>query len=196
MTAAQDIRARQRWGCSHEEYLTLRCKPMRTFQAQRGKAGCRGIRWELTLWQWWTIWQDSSHWEHRGRGQGYVMCRRGDVGPYAIGNVFIATNIENLSNSASKVSDLPIGVVSTGKRYRAQREVDGKFYHLGLHETPELAHAAYLSLGPIGRPSITSIQFIGAHTDEATAVAPPSPRSQVAAVAHSFNSIPDIARRT
>lgn len=88
--------ARQKWGCSHAEYLALRCKPMRTFQAQRNNAHKRGIGWELTLWQWWTIWQESGHWEARGRGDGYVMCRKGDLGPYRPDNVYIATGSQNI----------------------------------------------------------------------------------------------------
>jgi hypothetical protein len=43
------------------------------------------------------------------------------------------------------------------------------------------------------RPS-TNPQFIGAHPDEATAIYAPNP-PPVVAVAHSFNNIPDIARR-
>lgn len=43
------------------------------------------------VWEWWTIWQMSGRWEERGRGHGYMMCRKGDVGPYALGNVVIAT---------------------------------------------------------------------------------------------------------
>jgi hypothetical protein len=139
------------WGCSLEQYLELRamCKPMRVFQAQRKNARHRGVGWKLNFWQWWTIWQKSGHWEHRGRGQGYVMCRHGDEGPYAVGNVFIAPSIVNVSD-ANNISGLPIGVSDRGRRYRAMRMLGGKMHRLSLHETPESAHAEYLSLGPIG----------------------------------------------
>lgn len=150
--ARRDQRAMEKWGCSFEQYLMLRRmkKPTRTYQHQKQTASDRGIRWEFNLWQWWTVWQESGHWAHRGPGQGYVMCRRGDLGPYAGGNVFIAPSIVNCSDRASKLSNLPIGVSVKRKRFLAKRMIDGRIYRLGAHETPELAHAAYLSLGPIG----------------------------------------------
>jgi hypothetical protein len=50
----------------------------------------RGIDFNLTYTEWWNIWQASGHWEQRGRKAGqYCMSRIGDIGPYAIGNVFI-----------------------------------------------------------------------------------------------------------
>jgi len=69
--------------------------PRGAFSGQKRNAKARGIGWELTFWQWWTIWQQSGHWEERGRGQGYMMCRYGDVGPYAVGNIYIATGVHN-----------------------------------------------------------------------------------------------------
>jgi hypothetical protein len=53
------------------------------------------IGWELNLWQWWSIWQRSGKWEQRGRGSRYGMCRFNDTGPYASGNVYIATCVDN-----------------------------------------------------------------------------------------------------
>jgi hypothetical protein len=144
-------KSQRNWGCSVADYLSLRCKPMRGFQQHRKNARQRGIGWELSLWQWWTIWQESGHWDHRGSGQGYVMCREGDIGPYTVGNVFIAPGIVNCSDKAAKRANLPIGVTYTKHgRYRATRMFDGKRNRLGVYEVPELAHAAYLSLGPIG----------------------------------------------
>jgi hypothetical protein len=151
-TARRDQRAMEKWGCSYEQYLMLRRmkKPTRAYQYQKRTAGDRGIGWEFNLWQWWTVWQESGHWAHRGPGQGYVMCRHGDVGPYAVGNVFIAPGIVNCSDRATKLSNLPVGVTAKRKRFVAKRMVDGHLYRLGVYETPELAHAAYLTLGPIG----------------------------------------------
>lgn len=149
---AREKHALAKWGCTYSQYLSLRCKPMRCFQAQRGNAGRRGIGWELNLFQWWTIWQKSGHWTDRGPGQGYVMCRQGDEGPYAIGNVFIAPGIINCSETKRKIADLPIGVsTKSGLTFRATRCIKGKRHKLGLHSTSHQAHAAYLSLGPIGR---------------------------------------------
>lgn len=156
--AVRDEKSMKRWGCSYANYRTLRGKPTRAFIEQRRNAGVRGIGWELTLHQWWSIWQQSGHWAQRGRGQGYCMCRKGDVGPYAIGNVFIATSRENSSTGKGKKSGLPMGVSKVVKgsyvAYIAHRCVGGKRKHLGSFKAPELAHAAYLAADPGVAPSL------------------------------------------
>lgn len=66
--------------------------PVGAFTIQKRNAQLRGITWDLTLWDWWRIWQQSGKWEQRGRaGDAYVMCRFKDEGGYSIGNVYIAT---------------------------------------------------------------------------------------------------------
>ena len=96
--AARDDRSMKKWGCPWSQYVLLRDagKPVRAYHSQRQNAATRGIGWELTLWQWWTIWKESGHWEERGRGQAYAMCRKLDQGPYSVDNVYIATNAENM----------------------------------------------------------------------------------------------------
>lgn len=69
--------------------------PIGAFNCQRNSAANRGIDWKLTLWEWWTIWQESKRWEDRGRGHGYMMCRFGDAGAYEVGNVYISTGVHN-----------------------------------------------------------------------------------------------------
>jgi hypothetical protein len=66
------------------------------FLVQRNKAAERGIVWRLSYEQWFDIWEKSGHLHERGKRRGeYVMCRYGDTGPYAVGNVRIATVTEN-----------------------------------------------------------------------------------------------------
>lgn len=161
--AKDDARYMHRWGCTvgqHRELLRIGRDmmasgigrdrtPTGAFQAQRRNAANRGIGWELTLWQWWTIWQESGHWDERGRcGVSYVMCREGDTGPYAVGNVFIATNIDNVSSSKHKKSGLPTGVSQARSgRFCAHRQINGSVVRLGTFDTAEIAHAAYLVAG-------------------------------------------------
>lgn len=72
--------------------------PIGAFRNQRNNALSRGIPWDLTLWDWWRIWQQSGKWDQRGRaGDAYVMCRFKDEGGYTIGNVYIATLRHNSS---------------------------------------------------------------------------------------------------
>lgn len=151
--AAKEAECLARYGCTLAQMKTLRASPgypIRKFSAQRKNAHRRGIGWGLNLWQWWTIWQESGRWSERGRGQGYVMCRVSDSGPYEIGNVFIASAIENCSVQKRKKSGLPTGVVRVRSRFVAQRMIGGREYHLGTFATPDEAHAAYLAFhGPV-----------------------------------------------
>lgn len=98
----RDARAIRMWGCSYREYVGIlkhKGKPTYAYWAQRKNALYRGIGWELNLWQWWSIWQKSGHWNERGRGRdGFGMCRLNDVGPYAVDNVYIATNSEKMKD--------------------------------------------------------------------------------------------------
>lgn len=71
-------------------------KARQEFASQRSGAARRGIGWELTFDQWLDIWAESGHYAKRGP-TGYVMARKWDDGPYAIGNVEIQTAQENHS---------------------------------------------------------------------------------------------------
>lgn len=160
--ASRDDDFLRRHGCTVAQYRLLRQigndmrasgagpyqPPLRAYHQQKHNAKQRGIGWELTLWQWWKIWDDSGHWERRGRGQGYVMARYGDSGPYAVGNVEIIPAAINCSLANNK-SDLPCcGVRRANKReYEASRQIDGIRKKLGRFPTPEQAHAAYLAAG-------------------------------------------------
>ena len=93
------------WGCSLEFNKIMGKQhingtPKNCFVRQRNKAKQRGISWELTLKQWWDIWQDSSHWHERGIGSGkYVMARECDLGPYSADNIKIITHNQNSKES-------------------------------------------------------------------------------------------------
>lgn len=164
--ASMDAKCFKRWGCTYVQWQELvkigkemrragkshSTTPTGGWCSQRSNSRKRGIPFELSLWQWWTIWQSSGKWEERGRGQGYVMCRIGDEGPYAVGNVYIDTAVHNCSSAPRKRKhDLPTGVSKVEKgnyvAYVASRQRYGVMKHLGSFKTPELAHAAYLMAG-------------------------------------------------
>lgn len=100
--AAKDEKYLRRYGCTYSQFKSLTpFNAVRGFNDQKAGAAVRGIGWELNLWQWWTLWQNSGHWAERGRGRGkYAMCRHGDDGPYAVGNIYIATNEQNIRDGA------------------------------------------------------------------------------------------------
>lgn len=106
----RDDACMRKYGCTHEQYQILMGiqrnaesrdrGPIGAYARQKNSAAQRGIPFTLTLWQWWTIWQESGHWEQRGRGRGmYCMARIGDSGAYEVGNVRIVTNEENIAES-------------------------------------------------------------------------------------------------
>lgn len=71
---------------------------------QAKKEGRPQIEFQLTFPQWWTIWQRSGRWEERGNRAGhYVMCRKNDIGPYAVGNVFIGSFSRNVADRNKSV---------------------------------------------------------------------------------------------
>ena len=88
-------------GKTQKTGLDYRDPRQRAYIDQRGHAAQRGIAWELTFTQWWDLWEDK--WEQRGRKKGeYQMCRTGDTGPYAVGNVRIDTSDSNKSEAKRK----------------------------------------------------------------------------------------------
>lgn len=97
----RDKRCLRKYGCDYRQYRQILKQPnhpVRRFIEQKRNAKERGVGWELNLWQWWSLWLTSGHWENRGRGEGYAMCRLNDAGPYAPDNVYIATNRENIQD--------------------------------------------------------------------------------------------------
>lgn len=85
-------------GCSLSEYKSAGTAAHRAFIGQKRTAWARGIEWDFVFWDWWRVWQQSGEWGRRGVS-GFVMARRGDVGPYAPWNVEIKTSSENIKES-------------------------------------------------------------------------------------------------
>lgn len=71
-------------------------QPIEKFKQQKRQAKQRGIPWEMTFDEWYGFWLESGKWHLRGKRKGqFVMARYGDVGAYALGNVFICDASEN-----------------------------------------------------------------------------------------------------
>lgn len=180
---AREARCMKLYGCTLAQYRDLRrigkamttngkgyaCTPLGAFNTQRCNAAVRDIGWELTFWQWWTIWQQSGKWGERGRGNGYVMSRHGDKGPYALGNVAIIPGPQNTSEGTRKRHDLPCGVVEHRPgRYSAKRMLGGVIHNLGIYSNPAEAHAAYLAAAPVFFESVRD-QSVADRSNFATA---------------------------
>lgn len=98
----KDSRVKRIYGCSYalwEElgghtYKTANgddpSQPIYKFRNIRNQCKHNGIEWNLTLEQWWDIWQKSGQWKNRGTKKGqYVLARKDKSKPYKIGNVHV-----------------------------------------------------------------------------------------------------------
>lgn len=73
--------------------------PRGKFSQHKKNAKVRGIPFELTFVEWLRVWVESGHFDERSNktADGYVMARRGDRGPYAVGNVEIVAHRINVA---------------------------------------------------------------------------------------------------
>lgn len=97
--AALDAKYLKRFGIHRADYLAIPAKARLAYSQQRRNASSRNIAWQMSISEWWGVWQDSGKWSKRGRGDGYCMGRKGDCGPYSVENVYICTVAENFSHS-------------------------------------------------------------------------------------------------
>lgn len=86
-------------GCWNSNNRAAAHPIVKAYLNQRHTADTRKIAWRFNLAEWWKVWDDSGHWEQRGRGQGYCMARWADDGPYSPDNVYICTISQNFSDS-------------------------------------------------------------------------------------------------
>lgn len=106
--AKRDATVLRHFGCDYATARTLNNgAPFKqpgtraeAFFRQKRSAGQRGIDWCMTFPEWCRVWDESGKVALRGRGRGrYCMSRKGDAGPYSVGNVRIITNEENIAES-------------------------------------------------------------------------------------------------
>lgn len=170
VSARRDARCMRVYGCSFESLESILGKDVvltshrtaRAYVQHKRNSGWRGIEFLLTFTQWWAVWQKSGKWKQRGRGQGYVMARTGDVGPYAVGNVYICTQSQNSKDSflktpasarAAKRAANPNakGTLGSGKGWSFDKTCKSRPYRvvvrnraIGAFATAEEARSAYL----------------------------------------------------
>lgn len=105
--ARRDARSHAVFGCDFATLVSLndgltgyaKGSRARAYLDQKRNAAPRGIEWEMTFPEWRAIWDASGKWGERGRcGDGYVMARKQDFGPYAPWNVYITTMAQNAAD--------------------------------------------------------------------------------------------------
>lgn len=139
LAAAFDKRAMKLYGCPRKQAIELNDgMPLRKigtlaerFLNQKHCAiNVRDISWEMTFPQWVQVWKDSGKLSERGLwSAGYCMARKGDVGPYAVGNVYITTLA---SNSADYQAELKIRGVVCPDGYRRLPERAEKLFGISV----------------------------------------------------------------
>lgn len=93
--------------------------PYMAYTAHRLSARSRGIAWGFTFVSWWSIWRPYYH--LRGRGtNGLCMARLGDEGAYDPGNVYLTTNLGNLSDYHRRCSR----AIEARKRVKERHETE------------------------------------------------------------------------
>lgn len=102
------------------------------------------------------MWNESGKWEKRGTGAGkYVMARRGDVGPYSVGNCFICSFEQNVLDGRKntprvrKAKPAPFVATARGWTFRSGKGFQTKPYqvtvghkYIGCFSTQGEAEAA------------------------------------------------------
>ncbi len=73
-----------------ERIKRYRTTPKGRYQKHKENAKRRGVEFLRTYTEWLAVWDESVQ-----AGAPYVMCRHGDEGPYAVGNVYIGTKAQN-----------------------------------------------------------------------------------------------------
>ena len=83
-------------GCTYGQYMAIPVPARLAYRYQHRNARTRNIGWAFTIYTWWCVWQESGKWDERGRGFGYCMARKNDVGIYSPENVYICTGSQNM----------------------------------------------------------------------------------------------------
>lgn len=129
--ARRDARFTKTYGCDHATAVSLndglnvcsKGSAADQYRFQRHNAQIRGVPWGLTFPQWMQIWTESGHLHERGRSRdAYCMARKHDKGGYVIGNVYITTLANNVSD------------------YQAELKIRGVECADGWRRLPERAH--------------------------------------------------------
>jgi len=138
-----------KFGCSKEERISIPSSARTRFHQDRRNysTGPMGhIGWNLSLTEWWTIWQESGHWQDRGRGK-YVLRRHDVTKPHGVGNTFIGlmdyTNLIAANRRQAKAPrpPKPPRVAKPPKTGRTRR---GEFsWRLSVAFSPETTRALH-----------------------------------------------------
>jgi hypothetical protein len=137
---------------------TIKGSPAHRYSEQKSNVLKRGLRFDISLEDWFEVWEKSGKWEQRGnKKHEYCMCRFQDKGHYTKGNVFIATNTENCKEG---LANLPMKERHEHNKLPPLDKVNGFYFsktlktkkyvaqlrnkHIGSFDTPEEARQAYL----------------------------------------------------
>lgn len=122
-----------------EQIATMRRRYYMLKSNARRRARLAGTpsEFDLTLIEWYTIWQESGHYEDIGTGRGkYVMARRDTTQDYSIHNVEIISNNDNIQKNHLGVSKNRGRVFNVGIRRSDETKLKQSQAHRGANYTP------------------------------------------------------------
>ena len=113
--------------------------PRRRYTQQRWHSAERGIPFLISFEVWWALWQASGHWHERGSHLlQYVMARKNDRGPYALDNVKIITNKQNLAERTfSEAMRAKLRAIRLGQHQTPEAKAKIRAARLGQRQKPE-----------------------------------------------------------
>lgn len=92
-------------------------KAYEAFRSQWHGARRRSIPFLFTIEEWWAWWQIDGRWEKRGlKGNGLVMARYGDIGPYSVENVYCVTAAQNCRDIPKERRNLNAVLAQSSRR--------------------------------------------------------------------------------
>lgn len=93
-----------KWGCTLDQWQLLRSvhpdfehTPIARFIQHRNNVAKKNISWSLSLWDWWSIWNESGKYHDRGRTKdSYCMVLKKNADSYEVSSVEIIKVADNL----------------------------------------------------------------------------------------------------
>lgn len=145
-----------RYGITAEQWQFLSdLGVLDAWREQRRNAINRGIAWELTVSQFWSLWEQSGKWSQRGRKKGqYVLARLKDEGAYTLFNCWVCLGADNIrearAHSKRRLGDNIYCQYPGCKKPWVAKYSNRSIGHFATREEAVAAKAAFVAASSVG----------------------------------------------